>query len=216
MTGGPAGDAGLRIDHPVRVVPDLDRAAERWRREYGLDSSVGGRHARWGTANRIVPLGDGYVELIGVADPEEAGPSEFGRSVMRRAAMGETWLTFAVATDDLDGVAARLGLEVTEGSRERPDGVTVRWRSAGQEALRREDWMPFFIEWRTGPELHPGRTRAGHGISVDGISWIEVGGDAARLRDWLGGSGLPIRVTSGPAGVRAVALSTASGDVVIR
>jgi hypothetical protein len=44
----------LRIDHAVYADRDLDAAAERFRRELGLDSIEGGHHGRWGTANRIV------------------------------------------------------------------------------------------------------------------------------------------------------------------
>jgi hypothetical protein len=205
----------LRIDHPVRAVADLERAAERWRRDLGLDSAPGGRHAGWGTANRIVPLGDAYVELIAVADPETASASAFGRAVTEAASRGERWLTFAAAADDLDAVAARLGLEVTEGSRERPDGTTLRWRSAGLEDPRREPWMPFFIAWEVPPDLHPGRARGGHGILAGGIAWIEVGGDARRLDDWLGGTELPVRVVDGPSGIRAVAIAAAGGELVI-
>jgi hypothetical protein len=61
----------IQIDHVVYAVRDLDAAAERFRRAYGLGSVAGGRHAGWGTGNRIVPLGDQYVELISVVDPEE-------------------------------------------------------------------------------------------------------------------------------------------------
>jgi hypothetical protein len=205
----------LRIDHPVRAVADLERAAERWRRDLGLDSAPGGRHAGWGTANRIVPLGDAYVELIAVADPEAASASAFGSAVAEAAGQGERWLTFAAAADDLDAVAARLGLEVTEGSRERPDGTTLRWRSAGLEDPRREPWMPFFIAWEVPPDLHPGRARGGQGIRAGGIAWIEVGGDAGRLDEWLGGTELPVRVVDGPAGIRAVAVVAAGGELVI-
>ena len=34
----------LRIDQVEAAVGDLDEAADRWRRELGLDSAVGGRH----------------------------------------------------------------------------------------------------------------------------------------------------------------------------
>jgi hypothetical protein len=34
----------LRIDHVVYAVRDLDDAAERFRRDHGLDSTPGGRH----------------------------------------------------------------------------------------------------------------------------------------------------------------------------
>jgi hypothetical protein len=47
----------LQLDHVIFAADDLDAEAERWRRDYGLDSLEGGRHARWGTENRIVPLG---------------------------------------------------------------------------------------------------------------------------------------------------------------
>jgi hypothetical protein len=177
---------------------------------------VGGRHAGWGTANRIVPLGDGYVELIGVVDPRESEATAFGRSMLERTARGDGWFMVVVSTDDLDAVAARLGLEVAPGLRRRPDGVEIRWRSAGFEDPRREPWMPFFIQWDVAPGLHPGRTRAGHGARVEGLSWVEVGGDADRLRDWLGGEELPIRVVDGEPGVRAVAIATAGGELVVR
>jgi hypothetical protein len=39
---------------------------------YGLASIEGGRHPGWGTANRIIPLGDAYIELVTVVDDEEA------------------------------------------------------------------------------------------------------------------------------------------------
>jgi len=206
----------LRIDHVVYAVLDLDAAAERFRRELGLDSTEGGHHRRWGTANRIVPFGEDYFELIAAVDADRAAASNFGRATMERAAAGEGWLAIAVATDDLDGVAARLDLEIVEGRRERPDGQVLRWRSAGLEDPRRTPGLPFFIAWDVPTDLHPGRARAGHGLRVEGIAGVEVGGDAGLLRDWLGGEDLPIRATPGPAGVRSVALATADGDVEIR
>ena len=51
-------------------------------------------------------------------------------------------------------------------------------RMAGLDDPRREQWMPFFLAWDVPEELHPGRARAGHGIRVEGISWVETAGDA--------------------------------------
>jgi len=175
---------------------------------------AGGTHPGWGTANRIVPLGDAYVELVAVVDRAEAAASGFGRSILRGARAGDAWVTLAVSTEDLDETAARLGLEVVPGRRERPDGSQIRWRSAGLEDPRREPWMPFFLQWDAPAELHPGRMRAGHGLRVDGIARVDLGGDEARLRAWCDGQ-LPIRVTEGPPGIRAVALATADGELVI-
>ena len=89
---------------------------------------------------------------------------------------GGGWFTIAAVAEDLDAVAARLGLEIGSGSRTRPDGEILRWRSAGLDDPRREPWMPFFLAWDVPEELHPGRARAGHGVRAEGIAWVEDGG----------------------------------------
>ena len=205
----------LRLDHVVYAVPDLDEAAVRFRERYGLDSTEGGRHERWGTANRIVPLGDQYLELVAAVDEAAAALTGFGRGVLERASGGGGWFTLAAVADELDAVAARLGLEIGSGSRTRPDGETLRWRSAGLDDPQREPWMPFFLAWDVPDELHPGRARAGHGVRADGVAWVEVGGDAERLREWLGSEELPIRVIEDEPGIHRVAVSTAHGELVI-
>ena len=194
---------------------DLDEAAVRFREELGLDSTEGGRHERWGTANRIVPLGDQYLELIAAVDEATASANGFGRDVLELAASGGGWLTIAAATDDIESVASRLGLDVGTGSRMRPDGEVVRWRMAGLEDPRREPWMPFFLTWDIPVDLHPGRARADHGVRAEGIAWVETAGDAERLRDWLGGEELPIRVIEGEPGLRRVGVATSDREIVI-
>jgi catechol 2,3-dioxygenase-like lactoylglutathione lyase family enzyme len=205
----------LRLDHVVYAVRDLDEAAVRFREELGLDSTVGGRHERWGTANRIVPFGDQYLELVAAVDEATALRNPFGRGILERASEGGGWFTIAVATDGVDAVASRLHLDVVAGSRTRPDGEVVLWRMAGPEDPRRDPWMPFFLTWDVPVELHPGRARAGHGIRAEGIAWVEVGGDAERLREWLGGEELPIRVVDAVPSIHRVAISTANGELVI-
>jgi hypothetical protein len=205
----------LRLDHVAYAAPDLDRAAVRFRVEFGLDSTEGGRHERWGTANRIVPLGDQYLELVAAVDEPVAAETAFGKGVLERAARGGGWFTIAAVADDLDAVASRLGLEVGSGSRTRPDGQTVRWRMAGLDDPRREAWMPFFLSWDVRQNLHPGRAGASHGVRATRIARVEVGGDADRLRTWLGGDELPIKVIDGEPGIHRVAISTADDELVI-
>jgi hypothetical protein len=205
----------LRLDHVVYAVPDLDEAAVRFREEFGLDSTAGGWHERWGTANRIVPLGGQYLELVAVVDEAIALRNPFGRGVLERASRGGGWFTIAAVADDLDAVASRLGIEVGSGSRMRPDRQTVRWRMAGLEDRRRDPWMPFFLMWDIPDDLYPGRARAGHGVRAEGVAWVEVGGEANRLREWLGGEELPIRVVDAVPGIHRVAISTADGELVI-
>src|SRR5205085_10332696 len=126
-------DAMIRVDHVIRAVRDLDGAGARMLADHGLASVPGGRHVGMGTANRIVPLGDVYLELIGVVDVDEAAGSPLGAWVSSATAAGDRWGGWVAATDDLESVAARHGLEVLDGSRERPDGLTVRWRMAGMQ-----------------------------------------------------------------------------------
>jgi Glyoxalase-like domain len=104
----------VRIDHVIYAAADLDAAAGRVESELGLTARPGGRHEGLGTHNRIVPLGTGYLELLAVADPDEATRSEFGRGVMARLAqVGDGLLSWVVAVDDVDSVARRLGTAVT-------------------------------------------------------------------------------------------------------
>ena len=72
----------VSIDHVAIAAIDQDRAAARLLDEVGLASVPGGRHPRWGTANRIVPLGDTYLELITVED--EMAATAFGVRVRGR------------------------------------------------------------------------------------------------------------------------------------
>ena len=62
----------LAIDHVILSVRDLEAEAARLNARYGLVSVEGGRHPAWGTANWIVPLGDG-VPLPGAAAVRHRG-----------------------------------------------------------------------------------------------------------------------------------------------
>ncbi len=207
----------LRIDHVVLGVADLDAAAARFWQEHGLASVAGGRHSAWGTANRIVPLGDDYLELLGVVDPDVAEGSDFGAFMREMSMRGDRWYTVAIRDDDLDGTAKRLGLRIESGERERPDGRVLRWRRALGARPEENPWLPFFIEWDVPPELHPGRSPADHAVQVNGISWVEIGGDDARIHELLAGSHLPLHLVGGQPGVQAVGLSIADGaELVLR
>jgi hypothetical protein len=137
--------ARAEIDHILIAVDDLAEADQALRSTHGLSSIEGGRHPDWGTANRVVPLGNAYLELVTVADDSQASRTAFGRWVGEAA-----WpclLGWAARTSDLDSVARRLNLVPTKGARTRPDGQTVRWRTAGIEQAAEKPCLPFFIEW---------------------------------------------------------------------
>jgi Glyoxalase-like domain len=201
----------LELDHAIIAVADLEAAAAELERRHGLASVEGGRHAGWGTANRIVPLGEAYVELITVVDEAEAAGSAFGRWVAAglESAPGRP-LGWVARTDRLDEVAERLGLTVSAGSRPARDGSLLRWRLAGVEEAAAEPALPFFVEWGEGTPL-PGRTEIEHPAGAVRLERLELSGDVARVTEWLGTDELPIGVTPGPPAVTGVVLSGQEG-----
>jgi len=205
----------LRIDHVAVAVRDLGTAASRFYSEFGLDSVQGGRHGAWGTANRIVPLGREYVELVGVVAPSTAARSAFGRAVLEASRDGDRLLFWAVGTDDIDDAARRLTLEVTRGARTRRDGSTLAWRNAGVQRATEITSFPFFIQWDGAPEMHPGRDAVAHRVTPRGIAWVEVAGDEPSLRTWLGENDIPLRIRAGEPGLEAVGIATTEGEIIL-
>jgi Glyoxalase-like domain len=176
----------------------------------------GGRHPGLGTENRIVALGDAYIELLGLADRDEAASNPFGSRLLEGIESGEGWLGWCVRTDDLDGVCARLGLEPSDISRERPDGTVMRARLAGLAPALEDPWRPFFIQRDGPPEEHP--SRAGGMTQAAGarIAAVEVGGDEDALREWAGELPGTVRVADGPPGVHTVTVAGEGGIEVLR
>ena len=184
----------MRLDHVIYGTADLDVAQRRIESELGLEVLPGGRHVGQGSHNRIVPLGDGYLELMAIHDPEEAATNPFGE-VLLEVLPVERLVGWAVLVEDIDAVAQRLGTPL----------LTVRRDTLGasvtgvQEGLR-EPTLPFFIG-ANARGARPGELR-----DAGGLTWIEVAGDAARLRDWLGGAELDVRVVAGEPAVRAIGI----------
>ena len=199
----------MEIDHVIVAVTDLAAAGRAIESRYGLETVEGGRHPAWGTANRIVPLGGSYVELISVVDSTVAAASAFGRWVA--AANPGRPLGWAVRTDDLDGVAKRLGLTVVAGSREAPGGQVLSWRSAGGDVAAAEPSLPFFIERAAGSPF-PGRTATDQPGGWVTLRRLRLSGDRDRLAAWLGEHDLPIVVRAGPPRVEGIEVSQGSRE----
>ena len=204
----------MQLDHVVIAVSDLDAAAREIAAQHGLASIEGGRHPGWGTANRIVPLGEAYLELIAVVDEAEAAQSSVGRWVAGMRPKGAELLGWAVRTNRLVDVARRNGLTIHAGSRTGRGGKLVRWRLAGIEEAAAEPFLPFFIEWLHGTSL-PGHATATHRAGAVHIAGLQLHGDADRLNSWLEGCHLPIVVRPGTPAVDGILLTGAAGDFVL-
>jgi hypothetical protein len=163
-----------RIDHLIVAAEDPAAAALEIEEGLGLAASGGGRHDAHGTHNRLIWLGDSYLELMGVFDERLATESWWGRHMMARLADGGGYAGIALATDDLEGDVAglrALGSPISgpaAGERIRPDGDVVRWSIGRLPAADPELGLVFLIqhdlasaEWRPGDraaraqQLHP-------------------------------------------------------------
>jgi hypothetical protein len=142
----------LGIDHLVIAVPDPDAAARDFADALGLAATGGGRHEGSGTFNRLIFLGDTYLELIGIWDRGLAAGSPIGAAALAALDAGRSGLvTWAIATDgarrevaSLRATGSPIG-DVVAGERVRQDGGVVRWHTAAAAPLGSER-PPFLIE----------------------------------------------------------------------
>ena len=204
----------LELSQVILGVRDLAAATCRME-ALGLTVLDGGAHPGVGTANRVVPLGRQYLELLGVVDEAEARAGWYGRALLAAIAGGDRLVRWSLRTDRIEEVAARLGLTPEGRQRVRPDGVRLAWKAAGIAPAAELGWLPFFMQW-DDPAQYPGVQPVRHANGANGVAWIEVAGpDPDRLARWTDGADLPLRVVPGAPGLRRVALATDRGEIVI-
>lgn len=168
------------IDHLVIAVTDPEAAATSLGTTLGLATGGGGRHDRLGTFNRLIWLGDTYLELIGTFDVELARTSWLGAPTVRAIETGGGLATWAVATDAIDADVARLraqGSELAEpvaGERVRPDGGLVRWRLAAAPLLA-PDVPPFLIEHDAAGAEWTADDRVARAVDPARLTALEIG-----------------------------------------
>ncbi|HVD46557.1 MAG TPA: VOC family protein [Candidatus Limnocylindria bacterium] len=177
------------VDHVLLPVADLEEGARKLYERFGLRSIAGGRHPKVGTANMIVPLGSQYLELIAIVDPQEAEGSRLGRRLAHALKEGRTFVAWALRTQSIEGVEAKLRTAgwnlppVIEGSRNRPDGQVLSWRTQDLETGGEASAIPFVIEWRVPDGLHPGEAEASHRGGTTALRRVVIGArDPRRIR----------------------------------
>ena len=151
----------FEIDHIIVCVADLEEASNWFLESHGLASVPGGRHPGHGTANRIIPLGETYLEVVAVLDSTEASRSVFGRWVAGRNPPPIAADALVIRTDDIEADSSALGLAAVPMSRQKPDGSTLSWRFAGVEKMI-EEGHPAVIEWEVPEDQLPGRIALEH------------------------------------------------------
>jgi hypothetical protein len=143
------------LDHVLLGCTDLDAGIDYVYQRTGVRAAAGGVHPGAGTKNALASLGTSrYLEII-APDPLQPVSSDprFLASLKNAALVG-----WAVHRHDLNEFAALLrgaGIECVgpnPGSRSRPDGTTLSWKTLALKDDR--GVLPFFIEWDSH-SLHP-------------------------------------------------------------
>ena len=135
------------IDHIIIGVLNLDKAATQFSQQLGLAVSGGGIHPTGGTANRIIVIGDTYLELIAIHNPAEAQ-----QSMLDRLAIHEGYLNFVLASNDIEADSKALinrGIPIlgpTPGSLRAADGRTRGWSRTNIERHDLAQRYPFIIQ----------------------------------------------------------------------
>jgi hypothetical protein len=110
---------------------------------------------------------------------------------------------------------------IGEGSRQRPDGQVLRWRTQDVDTGAAGIALPFVIEWDVPDGLHPGQAEASHPSGAKALRRVVVGArDPERVREQLqlllGDSDLYQVHKAALDGVEEVVLDSPRGDLVIR
>jgi hypothetical protein len=191
------------LDHILLGTGDLDAGVLEMEKKAGVRAAGGGSHPGAGTRNALLSLGtERYLEII-APDPQQSGPY----SPLHQRVVGlkqPRLITWAVHTPDIEGVARRLrdaGIAATgpnDGSRVRPDGRVLRWRTLRAEEDR-AGLVPFLIEWGADT-VHPS-VDAPAGCRL--ISFEVESPDDSQLRGLIKRMGIGVTVRPGPALLRA-------------
>jgi hypothetical protein len=200
------------IDHLILAIDDLQKGLESFGRLTGVRPELGGEHPGRGTANALVSLGQGrYLEILAHASKTARLDPSWGDSFRHGSLTPVGW---ALHSRDLARTVADLrkaGLPVSTpqpGSRKRPDGSTLTWRTAALEGPQLS-LSPFFIQWGE-VTVHPSTT------SPRGCELVRVAITAPEpgsLRRLLRTTGVNVEVKQGTPERMAFTLRCALGEV---
>jgi hypothetical protein len=152
--------AGTALDHLLLGAADLDAGVAWVEKLTGVRGTVGGVHPGRGTRNALVSLGARqYLEIIA---PDPAQPSENLSMNLRHLAQPRL-IGWAAVASDIHSLANRIRdaghqmIGPRDGSRKKPDGRLLKWRTLGLVTAGSEgevDPIPFFIQW-SADSVHP-------------------------------------------------------------
>lgn len=182
----------LYLDHIAICASDLSEGVAWAERRLGMPMGPGGAHARFATHNRLLRLGDVYLEVIApdpAATPER--PRWFG---LDRWSGGPGLANWICRCPDLD--AALRGAPPCAGDAVDMARGDLRWRIAvpADGGLPMDGAFPTLIQWQGA---HPLAALPNSGCRLRNITLRHPNAEAitARLQDML----VDFRVTLIPA-----------------
>ena len=144
------------LDHILLGSSDLDEGIAFVKKHTGVTAAFGGVHPGRGSRNALLSLGEKhYLEII-APDPAQPGSLDHYHLKTLPAPRLVGW---AAHPGDLNAFAARLRNAnlafdgPTPGSRKRPDGRLLEWKTLNLHEDQ-AGLLPFFIEWSAGT-VHP-------------------------------------------------------------
>ena len=163
------------LDHVVIVAPSLESGADFCEKILGVPMAAGGEHARMGTHNRLLNLGDGvYLEVIAInpAIGKPDMPRWFGMDDAEqraRAAEGPYLATFVARTNSIEAASTPLPELGRVHAMQRGK---LEWQITITEESRLIEWgtVPALIEWPPG--VHPTQTLPASGCALERLEVI--------------------------------------------
>ena len=149
------------LDHVLLGCNNLDHGIAFVEERTGVRAAFGGVHPGRGTRNALLSLGERrYLEII-APDPKQSDIQLWAvpQLTLLKELTTPRLIGWAAHPGELDVVAKRLresGIAFQgprPGSRSRPDGRVLSWKSLNL-ADDRHGLLPFFIEWDAN-SLHP-------------------------------------------------------------
>jgi hypothetical protein len=205
-----------QVDHVVYATPDLQLGIDTAEKLFGVKATPGGQHPGQGTRNALIALGPAaYLEIIG-PDPDQpkpAGGRRFGIDGLKAPHL-LTWVAKGMSLEQFAADAKSHGVDlgaVIPGSRQRPDGVVLKWTYTDPRVVLADRLVPYFIDWGSSP--HPSATAA-KGVTLVGLRAEHP--DAERVQQMLKQLGLTLVVTRGPKPSLIATFDSPKGQVVLK
>lgn len=196
------------LDHILFGCSNLEEGIAYVEERVGVRAAFGGVHPGVGTQNALLSLGERrYLEII-APDPNQPNAEDTRGLKKLDAPKVIGWAAHPGNLEDFALTLKKAGIESTgpnAGSRQRPDGKTLHWKTL----ILHDDadgLLPFFIEWGEGT-VHPSvdapkgcrlqffeamaPDHAGLKIKVQhmGVDLIVVGSTTPHLRAEIAGDG---------------------------